>query len=87
MDIYPMVLIALIAAILLTILAWAIYAIVTHKDAFNDAVAKNVAVAPLNYEEWAAKRSAVNQRKAKAIAEFQELKELNADFSAIIEGE
>ena len=38
MDIYPMVLIALIAAILLTILAWAIYAIVTHKDAFNDAV-------------------------------------------------
>ena len=45
MDIYPMVLIALIAAILLTILAWAIYAIVTHKDAFNDVVAKNVAVA------------------------------------------
>ena len=83
MDIYPMVLIALIAAILLTILAWAIYAIVTHKDA----VAKNVAVAPLNYEEWAAKRSAVNQRKAKAIAEFQELRELNADFSAIISGE
>ncbi len=87
MDIYPMVLIALIAAILLTILAWAIYAIVTHKDAFNDAVAKNVVVAPLNYEEWAAKRSAANQRKAKAIAEFQELKELNADFSAIISGE
>ena len=51
MDIYPMVLIALIAAILLTILAWAIYAIVTHKDAFNDVAAKNVAVAPLNYEQ------------------------------------
>ena len=87
MDIYPMVLIALIAAILLTILAWAIYAILTHKDAFNNVVAKNVAVAPLNYEEWAAKRSAVNQRKAKAIAEFQELRELNGDINAILEGE
>ena len=40
-----------------------------------------------NSEEWAAKRSAANKRKAKAIAEFQELKELNADFSAIISGE
>ena len=87
MDIYPMVLIALIAAILLTILAWAIYAIVTHKDAFNDVVAKNVAVAPLNYEEWAAKRSAANQRKAKAIAEFQALSELNGDINAVLEGE
>lgn len=87
MDIYPMVLIALIAAILLTILAWAIYAIVTHKDAFNDVVAKNVAVAPLNYEQWAANRLAANQRKQKAIAQFQELRELNSDFAAIIEGE
>ena len=87
MDIYPMVLIALIAAILLTILAWAIYAIVTHKDAFNDVVAKNVEVAPLNYEEWAAERVAANKRKQKAIAEFQEMRELNADFSAIISGE
>ena len=87
MDMYAMVLIALIAAILLVIVAWAIYATVTHKNKFNDVVAKNVAVAPLNYEEWAAKRSAANQRKAKAIAEFQELKELNADFSAIISGE
>ena len=87
MDIYPMVLIALIAAILLTILAWAIYAIVMHKDVFNDVVAKNVAIAPLNYEQWQAERIAANKRKAKAIAEFQELRELNADFSAVIEGE
>jgi len=87
MDIYPMVLIALIAAILLTILAWAIYAIVTHKDAFNDAVAKNVAVTPLNYEDWQAKRIATNQRKAKVIADFQALSELNNDFNAVIEGE
>ena len=87
MDIYPMVLIALIAAILLVIIAWAIYAIVTHKDAFNDVVAKNVAVAPLNYERWAAERIATNKRKQKAIAQFQELRELNGDFNAIIEGE
>lgn len=87
MDIYPMVLIALIAAILLVIIAWAIYATVTHKDAFNDVVAKNVAVSPLNYEQWQAERVAANKRKQKAIAEFQELRELNADFSAIISGE
>jgi hypothetical protein len=87
MDIYPMVLIALIAAILLTILAWAIYAIVTHKDAFNDVVAKNATATPLNYEQWQAERIAANKRKAKAIAEFQELRELNADFSAVISGE
>jgi len=87
MDIYPMVLIALIAIILLTILAWAIYAIVTNKQVFNDVVAKNVAVAPLNYQEWAAERLATNQRKQKAIAEFQAMRELNGDFAAIIDGE
>ena len=87
MDIYPMVLIALIAAILLTILAWAIYAIVTHKDAFNKVVAKNATATPLNHEQWQAERIAANKRNAKAIAEFQELRELNADFSAIISGE
>jgi len=87
MDIYPMVLIALIAAILLTILAWAIYAIVTHKDAFNNVAAKNATATPLNHEQWQAERIAANKRKAKAIAEFQELRELNADFSAVISGE
>jgi hypothetical protein len=87
MDIYPMVLIALIAAILLVIVAWAVYATVTHKNKFNNVVAKNVAVTPLNYEQWQAERIAANKRKSKAIAEFQELRELNADFSAIIEGE
>ena len=87
MDIYPMVLIALIAAILLTILAWAVYATVTNKDAFNDVIAKNAAVTPLNYEQWQAERVAANKRKQKAIAEFQELLELNADFSAVISGE
>ncbi len=87
MDMYAMVLIALIAAILLTILAWAVYATVTNKDAFNDVIAKNAAVTPLNYEQWQAERVAANKRKQKAIAEFQELLELNADFSAVISGE
>lgn len=87
MDIYPMVLIALIAAILLVIVAWAVYATVTHKNKFNKVIAKNATATPLNYEQWQAERIATNKRKAKAIAEFQELKELNADFSAIISGE
>jgi len=87
MDIYPLVLLGLIALILLAVSAGAVYSVVSRKKAFNAIVAKNVAVAPLNYEEWAAKRIAANKRKAKAIAEFQELKELNADFSAIISGE
>jgi len=89
MDIYPLVLLGLIALILLAVSAGAVYSVVSRKKAFNAIVAKNAAATPkpLNYEEWAAKRSAVNQRKAKAIAEFQELRELNADFSAVISGE
>ena len=87
MDIYPLVLLGLIALILLAVSAGAVYSVVSRKKAFNAIVAKNVAVKPLNFEDWQAKRIAANQRKAKAIAEFQELKELNADFSAIISGE
>ena len=59
MDIYPMVLLGLIALILLAV------------------VAKNVSVVPLNYSDWKAKRDKNHQR----------MKELNADFSAIISGE
>jgi hypothetical protein len=40
-------------------------------------VAKNVSVVPLNYPDWKAKRDENRQR----------MKELNADFMAIIEGE
>ncbi len=87
MDIYPLVLLGLIALILLAVSAGAVYSVVSRKKAFNAIVAKNVAVKPLNYDDWLAKRIAANQRKAKAIAEFQALSELNADFNAVIEGE
>jgi len=87
MDIYPLVLLGLIALILLAVSAGAVYSVASRKKAFNAIVAKNVAVKPLNFEDWQAKRIAANQRKAKAIAEFQALSELNADFNAVIEGE
>ncbi len=87
MDMYPLVLLGLIALILLAVVAGAVYSVVSHKKAFNAVVAKNVAVKPLNYDDWQAKRIAANQRKAKAIAEFQALSELNNDFNAVIEGE
>ena len=87
MDIYPLVLLGLIALILLAVAAGAVYSIVSHKKAFNAVVAKNEEVKPLNYDDWRAERIAANQRKAKAIAEFQALSELNNDFNAVIEGE
>ncbi len=81
MDIYPLVLLGLIALILLAVVAGAVYSVVSRKKAFNAVVAKNVAVKPLNrplnYPDWKAKRDENHQR----------MKELNADFSAIISGE
>ncbi len=87
MDIYPLVLLGLIALILLAVVAGAVYSVVSRKRAFNAVVAKNEEVKPLNYDDWRAERIAANQRKAKAIAEFQALSELNNDFNAVIEGE
>ena len=77
MDMYPLVLLGLIALILLAVVAGAVYSVVSHKKAFNAVVAKNVSVVPLNYPDWKAKRDENRQR----------MKELNADFMAIIEGE
>lgn len=81
MDIYPLVLLGLIALILLAVSAGAVYSVVSRKKAFNAIVAKNAAVKPLNrplnYPDWKAKRDENHQR----------MKELNADFSAIISGE
>ena len=77
MDIYPLVLLGLIALILLAVAAGAVYSIVSHKKAFNAVVAKNKGIVPLNYPDWKAKRDENRQR----------MKELNADFMAIIEGE
>lgn len=87
MDIYPMVLLGLIALILLAVVAGAVYSVVSRKKAFNAVVAKNVAATPLNFDDWRAERIAANQRKAKAIADYQALSELNGDFNAVIEGE
>ena len=87
MDIYPLVLLGLIALILLAVVAGAVYSVVSRKKAFNAVVAKNEEVKPLNYDDWRAERIAANQRKAKAIADFQALSELNNDFNAVIEGE
>jgi uncharacterized protein YcfJ len=81
MDMYAMTLLGLIALILLAVVAGAVYSVVSRKRAFNAVVAKNVAVKPLNrplnYPDWKAKRDENHQR----------MKELNADFSAIISGE
>ena len=87
MDGYAMTLLGLMAAVLVMTIIGTVQAVVSNRKAFNKVVAKNAAVTPLNYEQWQAERITVNQRKAKAIAEFQELRELNADFSAVISGE
>lgn len=87
MDMYAMALLGLMAAVLVLTIIGTIQAVVSNRKSFNKVVAKNATATPLNYEQWQAERIATNKRKAKAIAEFQELKELNADFSAIIEGE
>jgi len=87
MDMYAMTLLGLMAAVLVLTIIGTIQAVVSNRKAFNKVVAKNATATPLNHEQWQAERIATNKRKAKAIAEFQELKELNADFSAIISGE
>lgn len=87
MDIYAMTLLGLMAAVLVLTIVGTIQAVVSNRKAFNKVIAKNATATPLNYEQWQAERIAANKRKAKAIAEFQELRELNADFSAIISGE
>lgn len=87
MDMYAMTLLGLMAAVLVLTIIGTVQAVVSNRKAFNKVAAKNATATPLNYEQWQAERIAANKRKAKAIAEFQELKELNADFSAIISGE
>jgi uncharacterized membrane protein YraQ (UPF0718 family) len=90
MDIYAMVLLELIAAVLVTTIIGTIMAVVDNRKRFDAVVARNIAVAPLNtinYDDWQAKRLAANQRKQRVIAEFQALSELNNDFNAVIEGE
>jgi len=87
MDMYAMTLLGLMAAVLVLTIIGTVHAVVSNRKQFNKVVAKNATATPLNYEQWQAERIATNKRKAKAIAEFQELRELNGDFAAIIEGE
>jgi len=81
MDMYAMTLLGLMAAVLALTIIGTIMAVVSNRKAFNAVVAKNVAVKPLNrplnYPDWKAKRDENRQR----------MKELNADFMAIIEAE
>ena len=60
MDIYPLVLLGLIALILLAVVAGAVYSVVSRKKAFNAVVAKNEEVKPLNYDDWRANRLAAH---------------------------
>jgi len=87
MDMYAMTLLGLMAAVLVLTIIGTVQAVVSNRNQFNKIVAKNTAVTPLNHEDWQAERIAANKRKAKAIAEFQELRELNGDINAILEGE
>ena len=87
MDMYAMTLLGLMAAVLVLTIIGTVQAVVSNRKAFNKVVAKKATATPLNYEQWQAERIAANKRKSKAIAEFQELRELNADFAALIEGE
>ena len=87
MDGYAMTLLGLMAAVLVMTIIGTVQAVVSNRKRFNKVVAKNATATPLNHEQWQAERIAANKRKAKAIAEFQELRELNGDINAILEGE
>ena len=89
MDIYAKVILAMACFNALIVAAWMIHLAKTGKAELNAVKAKNAAATPtpLNFDDWQAERIAANQRKAKAIAEFQALSELNGDFNAVIEGE
>lgn len=89
MDVYAKVILVMAVFNALLVAAWMIHLSATNKNEINEIKAKNAAATPkpLNFEDWQAKRIAANQRKAKAIDEFQALSELNNDFNAVIEGE
>lgn len=89
MDIYAKVILAMAAFNALVVAAWMIHLSATNKNEIDSIKAKNDAATPtpLNFDDWQAKRIAANQRKAKAIAEFQALSELNGDINAMLEGE
>lgn len=89
MDIYSKVILAMACFNGFVVAAWMIHLAITNKGEIDAIKAKNNAATPkpLNFEDWQTERIAANKRKAKAIAEFQALSELNGDFNAVIEGE
>lgn len=89
MDIYAKVILAMAAFNALIVAAWMVHLAKTGNAELNAVKAKNVAIGDnrINLDDWYAERIATNKRKAKAIAEFQALSELNNDFNAVLEGE
>ena len=87
MDVYAKMILAMACFNAFVVAAWMIHLAVTSKGEIKEIEAKNVAATPLNFDDWRAERIAANQRKAKAIAEFQALSELNGDINAVLEGE
>mgnify|MGYP003403738921 CR=1 FL=1 len=76
MDTYSKVILAMAVLNVLVVAAWMIRLIVMNKKELNVIIKINQPK-PLVHAEWQAKRD--NQRQA--------MIELNADFSAVIEGE
>ena len=89
MDVYAEMILAMACFNAFVVAAWMIHLAVTSKGEIKEIEAKNAAATPkpLNFDDWRAERIAANQRKAKAIAEFQALSELNGDINAVLEGE
>ena len=89
MDIYAKVILAMAAFNALIVAALMVYLVATSKGEIDSIKAKNADATPtpLNFDNWQAERIEANRRKAKAIAEYQALSELNGDFNAVLEGE
>ena len=89
MDVYAKMILAMACFNAFVVAAWMIHLAVTSKGEIKDIKAKKAAATPkpLNFDDWRAERIAANQRKAKAIADYQAISELNGDFNAVIEGE
>lgn len=76
MDAYSKVILAMAVLNVVVVAGWMIHLVVANKRELNAIFDKNMNK-PLVHAEWQAKRD--NQRQA--------MLELNADFSAVIEGE
>lgn len=87
MDVYAKVILAMACFNALIVAMWMFHLAKTGKKEIEAVKAKSVAPKPLNFDDWQTERIVANQRKAKVIAEFQALSELNGDINAMLEGE